>query len=279
MKTTADGVRTPEQIREHYEVECELADRLRKSTRQERLTLYTQVYDELIARVPHHPRLLARDSAKERERGVRNQLELVRPFLSSDAVFMDVGSGDCMLSMAVAAVAKQVYAVDVSVAASANTSAATNLEHVLTDGINIPLEPNSVDVAFSYSLMEHLHPDDASDQLRSIYQTIKPSGVYICVTPNRLNGPHDVSKYFDDVPKGFHLKEYSVGDLRKLFAQAGFSKTYVRLFAGSKSWPAWGFGFRLLEASLGLLPGRLRRSVGSKKPWRVLFQTMVVAQK
>ena len=39
--------RPPELLRQHYEVERELADRLRHSTREERRTLYGEVYDEL----------------------------------------------------------------------------------------------------------------------------------------------------------------------------------------------------------------------------------------
>jgi SAM-dependent methyltransferase len=73
--------------------------------------------------------------------------------------------------------------------------------------------------------MEHLHVDDVADQLRNILAALAPGGIYICVTPNRLNGPHDVSRYFDKVATGFHLKEYSTGELDKLFREVGFSKT------------------------------------------------------
>ncbi len=34
-------------VRQHYEVEKELADRLRQASREERRTLYGAVYDEL----------------------------------------------------------------------------------------------------------------------------------------------------------------------------------------------------------------------------------------
>lgn len=279
MGAAAYGGRTLEQIRQHYEVECELADRLRNSTRQERLTLYNEVYDELMARVPHHPRLAARDSAQERERRLRNQLGLLAPFVKPDVVFLEVGSGDCLLSMAIASKVRRVYAVDVSFASSCDTSERDNLEQLITDGVNIPVTPESIDVAFSYSLMEHLHPDDAVDQLASIYKSIKPRGLYVCVTPNRLNGPHDVSKYFDDVPRGFHLKEYSVGDLKKLFLSAGFSGISVRFFAGPRSWAVPYAVARTAEVLFGLLPGRVRRRIGNRKPFKVFFQMMVVAKK
>ena len=71
--------------------------------------------------------------------------------------------------------------------------------------------------------MEHLHPDDAVDQLKNIYNALVNGGKYICITPNRLTGPHDISKYFDNVATGFHLKEYTVTELSGLFREVGFS--------------------------------------------------------
>lgn len=49
------GRRSPERLRAHYEIERELAARLRRSTREQRLQLYGQVYDELFERVSDHP--------------------------------------------------------------------------------------------------------------------------------------------------------------------------------------------------------------------------------
>ena len=52
--------RTPAQIAAHYEIEKELANKLRHSTRPERRHLYPSVHDELYRRVPDHPLLLPR---------------------------------------------------------------------------------------------------------------------------------------------------------------------------------------------------------------------------
>jgi hypothetical protein len=57
--------------------------------------------------------------------------------------------------------------------------------------------------------MEHLHPEDALEQLQKIRRTLARGGVYVCITPNRVNGPHDVSGLFDDEARGLHLREYS----------------------------------------------------------------------
>jgi hypothetical protein len=70
--------------------------------------------------------------------------------------------------------------------------------------------------------MEHLHPEDALEQLQNIYDVIAPGGKYICITPNRLSGPHDISRHFDEISSGFHLKEYTLSELYDIFIQAGF---------------------------------------------------------
>src|SRR5437870_12048131 len=101
--------------RQHYEVEVELADRLRDASRQERLSgLYSAVYAERLTRIPAHPLLVRSQDRVERERAVQAQLRLLLPFLAPDTAFMEVGPGDCWLALAVAARVKTVYAVDVT---------------------------------------------------------------------------------------------------------------------------------------------------------------------
>jgi SAM-dependent methyltransferase len=72
--------------------------------------------------------------------------------------------------------------------------------------------------------MEHLHIEDAEPQLREIYRVLKPGGQYLCTTPNRVSGPHDISVYFDEIPRGFHMREYDYGSLRSLLLGAGFRR-------------------------------------------------------
>jgi hypothetical protein len=69
-----------------------------------------------------------------------------------------------------------------------------------------------------------LHPGDALIQLYGIYGCLKKRGKYICITPHRFKGPSDISKYFDNSPKGLHLKEYTNIELYRLFKKVEFSK-------------------------------------------------------
>src|SRR6266850_5985997 len=73
--------RTEQQLREHYLIERELADRLRSAPRSERRVLYSQVYDELFRRVRHHPMWQEAGHAP-RQSNIAHQLRFLRSFLS-----------------------------------------------------------------------------------------------------------------------------------------------------------------------------------------------------
>jgi SAM-dependent methyltransferase len=150
---------------------------------------------------------------------------------------------------------------------------------VISDGTSVPVAPGSVDLAFSDQLMEHLHPDDARTQLANIFRALKPGGVYFCITPNRLYGPSDISAYFEDEPKGFHLREYSVRELVGILREAGFAR--VRAYVGARGW-FLRFPRALLEAleaALEALPAKLRRRVAGSKPVRALLGIRLAAIK
>jgi SAM-dependent methyltransferase len=220
--------------------------------------------------------LLADDSA----RAVRQQMFFLRRFLHRGATFLEIGPGDCSLSLEVAKFVERVYAVDVSAVATKNPVCPDNLAIIIYDGINIPIEHNTVNISYSNSVMEHLHPDDALAQLHSVYNALAPGGLYICTTPNRLYGPTDISKYFDDTPTGFHLKEYTVTDLSHLMRRAGFSK--VRAYAGGRGLfyvPVPSPTVALCEMLLGLLPHAPRRAIAGTPPLRALLGVRLVATK
>jgi len=217
--------------REFYLIEKEIADRLRNSTREERKTLYSSCYDELFRRVPGHPQLMEEESA--RAAVIKQNLIMVGRFLRPSSRLLEVGSGDCGFAVEAAKRVRAVYAVDVSREIAGRRPLPANVSLLITDGSNISVPDGSVDVIFSSQLMEHLHPEDAVEQLGNIHRALAPGGVYLCVTPNALSGPHDVSRDFDDVPTGLHLKEYTVRELLILFRAAGFSR--VRALAGARS--------------------------------------------
>ena len=238
-RPAGDG-RTPAQVRRHYLVERELA---------------------------------------ERARSVEWQYRFLRPALSLRTRFMEVGAGDCALSRRVAGHVERVYAVDVSRTVMRGGRRTPNLVPVLSDGVIIPVPAGSVDVAFSNQLMEHLHPRDAEAQLHEILRALAPAGRYFCITPNRLYGPRDVSAHFDEVATGLHLKEYSALELRALFLRAGFAEVRFYA-GGRGSFVRLPYALvAAFEALLARLPRRLVKRLSDNAPARALLGLRVEAIK
>lgn len=272
------SIRTQEQIREHYEVECEIADRLRNSTVEERQTLYTAAYDELFTRLPHHP-LLTSGVESEKQRQLAKHLLNLDGMVDKSSTFVEIGPGDCSLSLEVAKLAGKVIAVDVSKEVTKRANAPKNFELIISDGSNIPIENASVDVVYSDQLMEHLHPEDALRQLMNIYQVLKPGGAYFCITPNRLSGPHDVSRSFDMVATGLHLREYTVTELDKIFREAGFSRTKIFFRFSMLKMYLPVFPYKIIEMILGVLPGTVRKLLTFNRAVRFILGVKLIATK
>lgn len=260
--------RPADHIREHYEIERKLADQLRRATREERMRLFPRVYDELFDRVPDHPQLTGKEEPSLRARQVKRRLRSLRRFLTPTTVYLELGVGDAALALAVASNVAKVYGIDVSKRIIDGVSRPANVELLLSDGLSVPVPERSVNVAFSDQLIEHLHPDDVLEQLADVRRALVPSGRYVLLTPNRLSGPHDISRGFDEAATGFHLREYTNEELRALLCRAGFSNVR-RAFASSQRFH--------LEYPLGLviLLERLLRSLG--RPGRRLARAAPVA--
>lgn len=257
--------RTAEQVREHYVVERKLAARLRKASKKERRTLYSFLYEELYRLVPHHPQLTRKASPEEQRESVKSQMILLAKYLNRQVTFLEVGPGDCAFSFEVAKFVKEVYAVDVSQKITKSSSIPSNFRLYISDGSSIPVPTGSVDIVYSNQLMEHLHIDDAYEQLKNIFNALAPGGFYLCITPNRLNGPHDISRDFDTEATGFHLKEYTIAELNRLFKKVGFSKVILYIGAKGKYIRLPIFPSVMCEHILELLPNQLRKKlVGTK---------------
>lgn len=275
-----DG-RSDDQIRQHYAVEVALADQLRASSNGARLSgkLYTILYDELYRQVPQHLQLTRKASPEGTAKALEWQYGMVGRFLRPHIRFLEVGPGDCALSLKVSPMVEQVFAVDISTIITGHASVPANFKLVLSDGCDIPLPADSIDVAYSNQLMEHLHPDDAREQLRNLYKVLKPGGRYVCVTPNKVNGPWDVSYCCDEQARGFHLREYSLSELVRLFREVGFRK--LSAYAGAR-----GHYIRFpiylivaLEYFLSLLPFHIRSGIGRSLLFRAILGIRLVGMK
>jgi SAM-dependent methyltransferase len=269
--------RSIERLRHHYEVEKALAARLRAAPREQRLHMLTHLYEELFREVPDHPRLTRKDASVSARREIMKQMRLLRRFLRPRMTVLEIGPGTCAFAFELAKSVRQVYGVEVDTVASRHSKPPANFRLFISDGVSVPVPQASVDLAYSNQLMEHLHPDDAQEQLRNIHATLVPGGVYVCLTPNRLNGPHDISRAFSQQAEGFHLKEYTVTELEALFLATGFR--HVAAYAPAKNlWFRVPVGLiRALEALLHRVPVARRRALADRWPLRRLLAAALVA--
>lgn len=271
--------RTMDRLKEHYEIEKDLANRLKNSSAEERTYLYTELYNELYRMVPDHPQLTRKGDVAARSRAVSSRISLLRPFITKEVTFLEIGPGDCSLSFEVAKHVSRVVAIDVSEEITKSEFRPSNFELVISDGSSIDVQPNSVDVAYSDQLMEHLHPDDARVQLNNIYTVLAPCGVYVCITPHRFSGPQDISRYFDKVATGFHLKEYTYSELYSMFKSVGFSRTdaiigHRGVYLKVPLWP-----LMLLENLLDILPQSVKRVISHTLLFQLLLGIKIAATK
>jgi SAM-dependent methyltransferase len=263
--------RTRERLHAHYVIERGLGDRLRRSTKDERNELYRVVYNELFRHVPDHPQLTRKASAAEQQASVANLLRIIRPVLRPASTFVEVGAGDCSLSVRVAALVRQVIAIDVSDEITSRVAFPANMRLVISDGSSVPLPAGSVDVMFSHQVIEHMHVDDAKEHVANAARALAPGGVYIVITPHAASGPHDISRYFDSVASGLHMKEYSNGELAALFRAAGFSRVRHAIGIKGRYLHAQPWMVQPVEQALQLLPHARARALALATPLRQIL--------
>jgi SAM-dependent methyltransferase len=168
-----------------------------------------------------------------RDNVINNQIPLISKLVPQRARFAELGAGDCELSLRMCNHCASVTAIDVTDALVPHRHKPSNFTFVKIDGLHLPFDDHRFDFIFSDQLMEHLHPDDGAVQLSEVYRILAPGGAYYCITPNVTTGPHDISVYFDDIARGFHLKEYSYRELSNAFTAAGFRRQVVILGLGN----------------------------------------------
>ena len=272
-----DKKRTRKQIYQQYEVEKRLSLQLKNASKQERTTLYSEAYDRLFKEVSDMPLLTKKKDLALQKMEIAMQMTIVAPFLSKDKVFLEVGTGSCQFSFEVAKRVKKVYATDVSCEITQSDEQPDNFTLLLSDGSSVDVDAQSIDVAYSHQCIEHIHPDDVVDQFKAISRALTKGGVFICATPHRFSGPHDISKYFDKIATGLHLKEYTNRELNYLLRSAGFVSVKAYLSAKfSIVFPMWPI--IIVESILACLSYGLRKKL-AQTLFRRLLGIYLIATK
>ena len=89
------------------------------------------------------------------------------------------------------------------------------------------------DVVLSSHVLERIAPSDSSTHLKSIYNVLNEKGKFILNMPNRVFGPHDVTRikdftYTNNLPAmGTHINEMTYTESIKILKSIGFRKFYT----------------------------------------------------
>ncbi|MDZ4849862.1 MAG: class I SAM-dependent methyltransferase [Pirellulaceae bacterium] len=103
--------------------------------------------------------------------------------------------------------------------------------------IDLRGEQESYSIAYWNDVFEHIPVDEVSEYIQRLYRLLKPGGMLITITPNWHMRPSDVTTLFSasrTEPVGFHLKEYTLGEVRQLLFNAGFETVHTPWFISSR---------------------------------------------
>ena len=213
-----------ERARHHWLVEQQLREELLASSPTDREQITRDVYNRLFDEVPWHDANIA-DSTTEKAYE-EHWFRLYGPLTRLDDVLLDIGCGRGGLVKRFAAAVSQAIGLDASDAmiAIAEESKPANGRFIVGNLLAPPVPPSSVDFVVSRQLLEHLHPDDVPGHLRAVFEILRPGGRFLIETPSRITGPWDISRGFTDTASGFHLHEYTNGELGAMLLDAGFHR-------------------------------------------------------
>ncbi len=216
-----------ELLERQYELEKGLAKRIRRAPAAYR-TEETAQAEELISALQREIRGVASD--EDLCKGTsRRTTKLIAKIIGRNKCVIDIGCGTGLLVRSLAA--SQASAIGVDVCSSAIETAIAksghldNTEFLCASVEEATLSPQSFDAACSIAVIEHLHPEALDDHVSRIYSLLRPGGIFIIQTPNRLDGPHDVSRHFVPLGRpaeGLHLREYTKRELVAILRTAGF---------------------------------------------------------
>jgi len=221
-------------MEEWKRLEFEHAKRLREYGTTERRKLYSKAYSAVASLAMK--RKFASNAPEDRTAGTSKKLvEALIQICDKNDDVIEIGCGRGYTCMLLAPHVKSIVGTDISDPVLAEASAVllscgiTNVEIKRVSAFNLThsFAPETFKVALSIDVVEHLHPEDANEHLRQVFELLKPGGKYIIVMPNRLSGPHDITRQeFPDAkkPLGFHLNESTYYEMTKIMKKIAYRK-------------------------------------------------------
>ncbi len=150
--------------------------------------------------------------------------DLLKKYKSSDKCALEIGFGSGYGSDYAAPFFKTLDCVEVddeAVRYAQATYKHPNLTFKQFNGARLPYADDTFDVVYSFQVIEHVPKDD--EFLKEAKRVLRPNGVLIITTPNRLYRLKDGEK-----PRNrFHLREYSPSQLKDVVLKV-FPKTTLQ---------------------------------------------------
>jgi len=223
-------------MEEWKNLEFYYAKRLRESSFRERRRLYNEAYS-IVSKLAIQR--FKSSNPEERTAGTSRLLtQLLCQLVDKDDDVLEIGCGRGYTCLMLAPHVKSIVGTEVSEASLIESEEILSQRKIK----NAEIKPvsafelidnfskNEFNVCISIDVIEHLHPEDAKEHLKQVFHVLKPGGRYIVVMPNRISGPHDITK--DEYPEakealGFHLNESTYREMTNIMRTIGFNKFQV----------------------------------------------------
>ncbi len=220
-------------IKPWIKAELEYADKLRNCSCEERIHLYEEAYSN-VSKLKIES--LKCKNPENRTAGTSYPLvNTIAKYCNTEDHVLEIGCGRGFTCFKLADHVKSIVGTDVSTYSleeakeliKANTI--FNVEFIKCNafGLSQQFPQESFDVVISIDVIEHLHPKDCFEHFKQVYNLLKIGGKYIIQTPNKHNGPHDVTReVFPEAKnaKGFHLNEMSYYEIQQAMQRIGFKQ-------------------------------------------------------
>ena len=214
--------------------------RLAPRSKKERLALNLLALSPHYFFRDHHPAGVPRNPflnlERERNDRARKQIcdQVLRPYLGKDSAVLDYGCGPGFLARHVSGYVNKVFAGDISpgtIACARIINPAPNLRYFVTgrEG-ELPFPAESLDLVYSFAVIQHLSDRIFGDLLEDFYRWLKPGGraaLHIVAdeagwkTEEECLGDHSLSGRFRG-RYGVYCFGRSGEEVEKMIAAAGF---------------------------------------------------------
>jgi SAM-dependent methyltransferase len=242
---------TAHMVLAHWHLEKQLTAELLRSEPEDRWNTFDRCYTRLYAELEWLNQLSGKADSQSPQEKFARWLELIGPPPQS---IYEIGSGQGGLISFLALHGYACKGTEITRERGEKLMPEQheNLSWGTSDGVHLDQfePPGTYDVVVSDQVIEHLHPDDLQQHLRSAYSILKRDGRYIFNTPNKYTGPQDVSRVFQcNEPEGMHLKEYSCRELLDATSSAGFDSVRYGFVPRRFRFMLMAFGARRMARS------------------------------